>query len=97
MVVPPLDWFHQHYNTGNQPARFTRLGDTPGNELYPMTSQDVLKGGKKYTILFRMEDAYVRDHFDRELAEHGAKIQMPSREDLIESERKSGYEPVTVP
>lgn len=96
MVVPPVQWFHQHFNNGSEPARFIKLGGTPGNELYPMTGR-ILEGGERFTILFRMEDSYVRTLFEEELAEHDAKIQMPSREELIELEKKSGYGPLTVP
>jgi len=96
MVIPPIQWFHQHFNNGDQPARFIKLGSSPGNELYPMTTQ-VLEGGERYTILFRMEDSYVRGLFEKELAKKGDEIQMPPREELIEIERKSGDGPLTVP
>ena len=96
MVIPPIQWFHQHFNNGSEPARFIKLGGSPGNELYPMTTQ-VLEGGVRLTILFRNEDFYVRDLFEKELAKHGDKIQMPPREELIDMERKSGDGPLTVP
>jgi gentisate 1,2-dioxygenase len=97
MVVPPINWFHQHFNSGDQPARFVKLGGTPGNELYPMTSQIIEDWREKTEIRYREEDLHVRNLFEKELAEHGAKIQMPSREELIELERKSGDGALIVP
>ena len=37
-------------------------------------------------ILFKDEDPYVRDLFEKELAAKGAKIAMPSREELSKLE-----------
>ena len=96
MVIPPMQWFHQHFNNGSEPARFIKLGSSPGNELYPMTTQ-VLEGGERYTILFRTEAPQVRELFERELAKHNAEIEMPPMEELIELERKSGDGPLLVP
>ena len=96
MVIPPIQWFHQHFNNGAEPARFIKLGGSPGHELYPMTG-NVLEGGIRYTILFRNEDSHVRSLFVEELAKHDATIKMPPRGELIEMERASGDGPLTVP
>ena len=96
MVIPPIQWFHQHFNNGAEPARFIKLGGSPGHELYPMTG-NVLEGGQRYTVLFRNEDPYVRTYFLNELAKNNASIAMPPRDELIRMERASGEGPLTIP
>ena len=86
LFVPPAQWYHQHFNNGKDPARFIRLGGPPGNEKYPVTAEG-LTTGTNTMILFRDEDPYVRDLFEKELAAKGAKIAMPSREELSKLEQ----------
>jgi hypothetical protein len=96
MVVPPIQWYHQHFNNGKDPARFIKLGGSPGNELFPITT-DVLEGGERYTILWRDEDAYVRELFKKELVEHGYELTMPSVEELTRIEKQAGDTSLNVP
>jgi len=86
LFVPPTQWYHQHFNNGKDPARFIRLGGPPGNEKYPVTAEG-LTTGTNTMILFKDEDPYVRDLFEKELAAKGAKIAMPSREELSKMEQ----------
>ncbi|MEI9851989.1 MAG: hypothetical protein WDN24_15405 [Sphingomonas sp.] len=97
MVVPPIDWYHQHFNTGTEPARFIKLGGTPGTEFTPMTSHIMEEWRVRTEISYATEDPYVRDLLEREMIRNGGKIQMPSRQEVIELERKSGGGPMVVP
>lgn len=97
IFVPPLQHYHQHFNTGTAPARFIRLGGAPGNQKYKLRVEDVLSTGKNTMIRFREEDPYIRQHFEEELAQHGAKIRMPPMETLIRLERESGGEMLGAP
>ena len=96
MVIPPVQWFHQHFNNGTEPARFIKLGGSPGNQFYPMTGK-ILEGGERYTILYRMEDTLVRGLYEKELAKWDAKIKMPPMAELMEMEKKNGHGPLTLP
>ena len=90
LLIPPTQWYHQHFNLGREPARFINLGEIPGtNEMYPMTSKQ-LAGGDQGIILFRDEDLHVREMFERELATRGLDPLMPAMEVLIEMERQGG-------
>jgi hypothetical protein len=37
LLIPPLQWYHQHFNNGKVPARFVKLGGW-NNDLYPFTT-----------------------------------------------------------
>jgi oxalate decarboxylase/phosphoglucose isomerase-like protein (cupin superfamily) len=90
LLIPPTQWYHQHFNLGREPARFINLGEIPGtNEMYPMTSKQ-LAGGDNGIILFREEDPYVREMFEKELARRGVDPLMPAREILNEMEQQGG-------
>jgi quercetin dioxygenase-like cupin family protein len=89
LFVPPTQWYHQHFNNGEDPARFIRLGGPPGNESFPVGAEG-LTTGSNTQIPFAEEDHYVRELFEKELAANGAKINMPSREELIKLEKDAG-------
>lgn len=89
IFVPPEQWYHQHFNSGKDPARYVRLGAPPGNEVYKVGAVG-LSLGTNTRIQFRDEDPYMRDQFEKELAKSGATIGMPSREELIRLEDEAG-------
>jgi oxalate decarboxylase/phosphoglucose isomerase-like protein (cupin superfamily) len=96
MVVPPIQWFHMHFNNGKEPARFIKLGGTPGNELYPVTTK-VLEGGERYTIMWKDEDPYFRELFVKELTKNGGQLSMPPIEELAKVEKELGETSLTIP
>ena len=96
ILVPPTQWFHQHFNSGKEPARFIKLGGIPGNDIYRLSTRQ-LSGGDNYMILFREEDSYVRSQFETQLARHGARIEMPPMRELIEYERNGGEKVLEIP
>lgn len=81
VVVPPSQWFHQHFNSGAEPSRylalrwgswryrFMRLADG-GGSTYKSTK---LGGGQ---IEYEDEDPMIHREFEEGLAEAGALCQM---------------------
>jgi len=79
VIVPPEMWFHQHFNTGNTPARYLAL--RWGSRKYPRpmgknygTDESVKSGGDQ--IEYADEDSKIRRMFEEELAKHGVKSRM---------------------
>ena len=82
LVVPPNEWFHQHFNGGARPARYLALrwgshrygriaGITPANEG---ADKSLHEGGSQ--IEFAFEDPAVLDEFETEVVKNGAKPEM---------------------
>ena len=83
VVVPPDQWFHQHFNTGSAPARYLALRF--GSKKYPVFPPSQLdrpttEGGTQ--IEYEHEDPAVRDMFENELKRKGIRSRM---EELIGS------------
>ncbi len=86
VYCPPGGWFHQHFNTGAQPARHLAL--RYGSRIHPIGFKiadkrsedgvyiDVKKGGT--LIEYADEDPYVRQHYEDEMRIHGIASQMPA-------------------
>jgi hypothetical protein len=81
VVVPPEDWFHQHFNTGAKPARYLALKARGrkhtrpwGSKIYDV-DQSTAGGGDQ--IEYEDEDPKIRQMFEEELAKNGVKSRMP--------------------
>jgi hypothetical protein len=79
LLVPPERWFHQHFNVGNEPARYLALKPFssrkfPGLRKQWGTSESVKQGGDQ--IEYDDEDPRVRQMFEEELARRGVKSRM---------------------
>lgn len=86
VYCPPANWFHQHFNIGNEPAR--HLAVRFGSRLHPLgfkvTLQssnddvfiDVKKGGNM--IDYPSEDPEIRLRYEAALKERQIASQMPS-------------------
>lgn len=82
IVVPPENWFHQHFNTGAEPARYLALKfagkkykqsvGAPG--IPEGSSVSVKEGG--WQIEYTDEDPAIHRAFEAELAANGAKCHM---------------------
>jgi oxalate decarboxylase/phosphoglucose isomerase-like protein (cupin superfamily) len=85
VYCPPGGWFHQHFNTGSQPARHLAL--RYGSRIHPLGFKiadkrsedgvyiDVKKGGT--LIEYADEDPYIRKHYEDELKKSGVNCEMP--------------------
>jgi uncharacterized RmlC-like cupin family protein len=80
VFVPPDMWFHQHFNTGSQPARYMPI--RWGSAKYHMfnylgITKDVKEGGDQ--IEYEDEDPAIGRMFAEELAAGGVENRMPDR------------------
>lgn len=79
MVVPPDNWWHQHFNTGAKPARYLALRAF-GSKKYRGVGKpykgatDRKQGGEQ--IGYDEEDPMVRRLFEEALAKAGVRSQM---------------------
>jgi hypothetical protein len=80
VVVPPNNWFHQHFNTGPGPARYLALRFS-GRKFIQSTNNasddsdvSVTEGGKQ--IEYEDEARAIHELFESELARHGATCRM---------------------
>jgi quercetin dioxygenase-like cupin family protein len=83
MFVPPLYYFHQHFNTGRSRGRFIAIGwigrkyrvDGLGTETHVRPVTNLREGGNQ--IDYEDEDPLVRKIFEEELRKSGVESQMP--------------------
>jgi oxalate decarboxylase/phosphoglucose isomerase-like protein (cupin superfamily) len=86
VYCPPGGWFHQHFNTGPQPARHLAL--RYGSRIHPLGFKiadkrsedgvyiDVKRGGT--LIEYADEDPHIRKHYAGELRKTGVVCEMPA-------------------
>jgi oxalate decarboxylase/phosphoglucose isomerase-like protein (cupin superfamily) len=83
VVVPPNQWFHQHFNSGAQPARYLALRWNNWRfRFFRMTDGDgstytsIKKGGGQ--IGFEDEDPAIHQEFEEAMKKVGAQCRMGS-------------------
>lgn len=77
MFVPPDKWFHQHFNTGSEPARYLALREGSRKNLMGRAfkiDEDIKKGGDQ--IEYKDQDPEIERLFSEELAKKGLKSRM---------------------
>ena len=80
MVVPPENWWHQHFNAGDRPARYLALRAFGSKKFQGASSKryqpsvDRKKGGSQ--IEYADEEPIVRQWFSKALAKRGVQSQM---------------------
>jgi quercetin dioxygenase-like cupin family protein len=70
--VPPDMWFHQHFNTGAQPARYFAMHYGYWRVVLKDLGPENLHENAGHQIAYRDEDAEVLDYFMKGLAANGA-------------------------
>ena len=73
MFVPPNRWFHQHFNTGAEPARYLALHPAP--QFGGMAER--IEDRARDQIEYPNEDPWIRQKFEEELARKGIRSLMP--------------------
>ncbi len=76
VLVPPNMWFHQHFNTGSEPARYLAIHSYKASVKWGKTLADVdsKKGGMQ--IEYEDEDPRIRQMFEEELQKRGVNCKM---------------------
>ncbi|MDP2729019.1 MAG: cupin domain-containing protein [Dehalococcoidales bacterium] len=82
IYCPPTEWFHQHFNTGNEPAQHLAVtGGGLGIELPTITgraagasSPSIREGGR--VIEYEDEDTEIRQMFQREIKKNSVEFAM---------------------
>ena len=86
VYCPPGGWFHQHFNTGADPAR--HLAIRYGSRLHPIGFKiadkrseegvyiNVKQGGT--LIEYADEDPHIRRHYEEEMEKNGVPCEMPA-------------------
>ena len=81
LVVPPDNWFHEHFNTGTKPARYLALRFTGRRYLQPGPYEgaegadlSITEGG--WQIEYSDEDPEIHRLFEEDLARNGATCHM---------------------
>ncbi len=75
LVVPPADWFHQHFNTGKEPARYIALkpwGFTYKVEELPKTLVLEEAGGTQ--VDYKDQDPEIHETYVRECRERRVEV-----------------------
>jgi quercetin dioxygenase-like cupin family protein len=81
VVVPPEQWFHQHFNTGATPARYLAIKPGGRKHVRPFglkhfgVDQSTEQGGSQ--IEYEHEDPAIRRMFEEALAKNGVASRMP--------------------
>jgi hypothetical protein len=68
VFTPPGGWYHQHFNLGDEPARYLKFGHLP---------QLARAGEYRHQIEYSEEDPWVRQKFATELSRRGRESGMP--------------------
>jgi hypothetical protein len=69
LVVPPAAWYHQHFNLGEDNARYLKISGH-----LPATNMAIGRGG---TIEYPDEDRWIRQKFEEELSKRELETMMP--------------------
>ena len=85
IVVPPSQWFHQHFNSGDEPARYLALRWGSNRYEFNTHGQDDGRGATETSVKdggnqieYADEDPEVHRIFEAELKQSGATCRMKS-------------------
>ncbi|MFC2060074.1 ethanolamine ammonia lyase-activating protein [Chloroflexota bacterium] len=77
LIIPPDQWFHQHFNVSKEPARYLALSPRGWKHtmgLRPRGDKSIKEGGSQ--IEYADESPEVRKLFEQELAKEGTEFKM---------------------
>jgi len=91
VFVPPNRWWHQHFNSGGEAARYVALhaptGMPTGAASFTDSAGERITNRQEDQIEYPDEDPWIRERFERELAKKGLTSLMPE-----EAYRDRAYE-----
>ena len=73
LFVPPNHWFHQHFNLGADPARYLAMHPPRQFSGHGERVEDAARD----IIQYPDEEPWIREKFERELADRGLTSRMP--------------------
>ena len=73
LFVPPNHWFHQHFNLGADPARYLAMHPPRQFSGHGERVEDAARD----IIQYPDEEPWIREKFERELADRGLTSHMP--------------------
>jgi oxalate decarboxylase/phosphoglucose isomerase-like protein (cupin superfamily) len=78
MIVPPNDWFHQHFNGGTEPARYLafRWGSQKHGFVFDPGEADISEKLGGAQIEYEDEDPYIHDTFAETIGKVGGESKM---------------------
>jgi hypothetical protein len=79
MFSPPDMWYHQHFNTGPEPARYLAMR-RGGSPEHPLKLGMAAGGDERHPvnqIEYEDEDPAIRELYVAELVARGVRLNMP--------------------
>lgn len=76
MFAPPEWWYHQHFNTGPEPARYLALR-RGGSPEHPLTIGMTGGGDSPDQIEYEQEDPWIYDMYLEDLEKNGVEVGQP--------------------
>jgi quercetin dioxygenase-like cupin family protein len=70
---PPNQWYHQHFNTGNEPTRYMAI-KTYGQKFRPYSDGDYIEKKDRKQIEYEDEDPKVRELYIEECRKNGVTV-----------------------
>ncbi len=80
VFIPPTDWYHQHFNPTNTPAKFLKVASFE-SRIYPITASDIFKEHGN-VISYESQDPKINEIFIEELKKNGIVSAMPTVEEI---------------
>jgi len=77
VFVPPNRWFHQHFNVGQAPGRYLAFHAPRFSNAGANTER--IEDRARDQIEYPQEDAWIRETFEKQLADRGLKSLMPEQ------------------
>jgi hypothetical protein len=80
VFIPPTDWYHQHFNPTNTPAKFLKVASFE-SRVFPLTARELFKEHAN-VISYDKQDPKINEIFAEELKTNGVESAMPTAEEI---------------